>query len=125
MSDGSNSLLRIQVGGFFFSPVSSELPKYTPPCFFSEISSSDFVNHASCCVVIAEALQLPLIPPILPKKDSGEFPHGANFATVGATARGLRYSGPPSERYRGSALVSRHANGLVGSNDAVVSSWGR
>ncbi|RLN23613.1 uncharacterized protein C2845_PM07G16550 [Panicum miliaceum] len=43
----------------------------------------------------AEALKLPLIPPILPKKDSGEFPHGANFATVGATARGLRYSGPP------------------------------
>ncbi|CAL4975147.1 unnamed protein product [Urochloa decumbens] len=42
----------------------------------------------------AEALQLPLIPPYLPKKDSGEFPHGANFAVAGATAEGLNYTGP-------------------------------
>ncbi|KAG0528624.1 hypothetical protein BDA96_05G027600 [Sorghum bicolor] len=33
----------------------------------------------------AEALQLPLIPPILPEKDYGQFPYGANFAVMGAT----------------------------------------
>ncbi|KAG0521317.1 hypothetical protein BDA96_08G150100, partial [Sorghum bicolor] len=44
----------------------------------------------------AQALKLPLIPPILPEKDSGHFPHGANFAVFGATAREqLFYSGSP------------------------------
>ncbi|KAL5681415.1 hypothetical protein ACJX0J_007800, partial [Zea mays] len=44
----------------------------------------------------AEALKLPMIPPILPEKNSGYFPHGANFAVLGATARDrLFYSGSP------------------------------
>ncbi|WVZ78735.1 hypothetical protein U9M48_026395 [Paspalum notatum var. saurae] len=30
----------------------------------------------------------PLIPPFLPEKDSGQFPHGANFAVYGGSARG-------------------------------------
>lgn len=42
--------------------------------------------------MISTALKLPLMPPILPNKDSGEFPHGANFAVLGATARGVHYT---------------------------------
>ncbi|CAO2204102.1 unnamed protein product [Urochloa humidicola] len=42
----------------------------------------------------AQALKLPWIPPYLPKKDSGEFPNGANFAVVGATTRGTNFSVP-------------------------------
>ncbi|KAL6842709.1 hypothetical protein ACP4OV_027553 [Aristida adscensionis] len=34
----------------------------------------------------AQALELPLIPPSLPEKDSGQFPNGANFAVLAATA---------------------------------------
>ncbi|WVZ69464.1 hypothetical protein U9M48_018240 [Paspalum notatum var. saurae] len=34
----------------------------------------------------AQALQLPLIPPNLPQKDTGLFPNGANFAVYGSTA---------------------------------------
>ncbi|KAJ1254947.1 hypothetical protein BS78_K305300 [Paspalum vaginatum] len=41
----------------------------------------------------AEALQLPLIPPYVPEKDSGQFPHGANFAVYGASAMGEGYNG--------------------------------
>ncbi|KAL5674194.1 hypothetical protein ACJX0J_018500, partial [Zea mays] len=41
----------------------------------------------------AQALQLPLIPPNLPEKDTGLFPTGANFAVYGSTAM-------PPEYYR-------------------------
>ncbi|CAO2142489.1 unnamed protein product [Urochloa humidicola] len=34
----------------------------------------------------AQALQLPLLPPNLPEKDTGMFPNGANFAVYGSTA---------------------------------------
>uniref|UniRef100_A0A0E0JLT2 GDSL esterase/lipase n=1 Tax=Oryza punctata TaxID=4537 RepID=A0A0E0JLT2_ORYPU len=34
----------------------------------------------------AQALQLPFIPPSLPEKDRGQFPHGANFAVLASTA---------------------------------------
>ncbi|KAJ1284550.1 hypothetical protein BS78_03G212800 [Paspalum vaginatum] len=34
----------------------------------------------------AQALQLPLLPPSLPEKESGKFPYGANFAVLAATA---------------------------------------
>ncbi|TVU45046.1 hypothetical protein EJB05_04516, partial [Eragrostis curvula] len=34
----------------------------------------------------AQALKLPLIPPNLPENASGQFPHGANFAVLGAMA---------------------------------------
>jgi hypothetical protein len=44
-----------------------------------------FAHCASCYIITAEALQLPLIPPILPEKDYGQFPYGANFAVMGAT----------------------------------------
>lgn len=45
------------------------------------------------CVLSAQALQLPLIPPNLPEKDTGLFPTGANFAVYGSTAM-------PPEYYR-------------------------
>lgn len=45
------------------------------------------------CVLSAQALQLPLIPPNLPEKDKGLFPTGANFAVYGSTAM-------PPEYYR-------------------------
>ena len=57
-----------------------------------------FIHHLfnAIYIITAQALKLPLIPPILPKKDSGHFPHGANFAVFGATAREqLFYSGSP------------------------------
>ena len=60
--------------------------------FFSFKSFSRFFHHAPCCCFTPQALKLPLMPPILPNKDSGEFPHGANFAVLGATARGVHYT---------------------------------
>ncbi|KAL6615698.1 hypothetical protein ACP70R_037968 [Stipagrostis hirtigluma subsp. patula] len=41
----------------------------------------------------AQALQLPLVPPNLPEKDSGDFPNGANFAVLAATALPPEYYG--------------------------------
>ncbi|RCV39239.1 hypothetical protein SETIT_8G207700v2 [Setaria italica] len=39
----------------------------------------------------AQALQLPLVPPNLPEKDTGLFPNGANFAVFGSTAMPPEY----------------------------------
>nr|CAB3473748.1 unnamed protein product [Digitaria exilis] len=39
----------------------------------------------------AQALQLPLLPPSLPQKDTGMFPNGANFAVSGSTAMPPEY----------------------------------
>ncbi|KAL5681423.1 hypothetical protein ACJX0J_007808, partial [Zea mays] len=64
----------------------------------------------------AEALKLPMIPPILPEKNFGCFPHGANFAVFGATARGkVFFSGSPwcigTQMYWFDQLVDRIAPG--------------
>jgi len=63
------------------------VPKYLSFCHHIE-EKSFFVLFTMLYIITAQALQLPLIPPILPEKDSGQFPHGANFAVMGATALG-------------------------------------
>lgn len=48
-----------------------------------------FFDMPTMCLriyVAAQALQLPFVPPSLPEKDRGQFPHGANFAVLASTA---------------------------------------
>lgn len=52
----------------------------------SQCITLDVFNMCAYIYISAQALELPLIPPNLPEKESGQFPNGANFAVLAATA---------------------------------------
>nr|XP_034570039.1 GDSL esterase/lipase At1g28600-like [Setaria viridis] len=65
----------------------------------------------------AQALQLPLVPPNLPEKDTGLFPNGANFAVFGSTAMPPEYFRRWADAKRRILSESLNVLGEIGGND--------
>ncbi|CAO2191153.1 unnamed protein product [Urochloa humidicola] len=83
--------------GNFVHLIGKAKSKYTEPPYgmtFFKKATGRACDGRVLLDFYAEALKLPLIPPYLPKKDSPEFPNGANYAVIGATTRGTNYSVP-------------------------------